>query len=56
MEDDSAAVTASGSGEGGEAAAAAVVTPSSLPEVELYCYLLVLVFALDKGAVAEVRW
>lgn len=50
MEDDSGAEAAGG--EGGAAAPAPVV-PSSLPEVELYSHLLVLVLALDKGAVAE---
>ncbi|KIZ02596.1 26S proteasome regulatory subunit [Monoraphidium neglectum] len=50
MEDDSAAAAAAG---GGGTAAAAAVVPSALPEVELYAYLLVLVFAIDKGAIEE---
>lgn len=52
MEDDSAAA---GGVDGGSGGAVAAVTPSPLPEVELYSYLLVLVFALDKGDNAAVR-
>lgn len=42
----------SGSGEAGGGAPPA---PSGLPEVELYAYLLVLVFAIDQGAIDAVR-
>ncbi|GBF97272.1 26S proteasome non-ATPase regulatory subunit 3 [Raphidocelis subcapitata] len=49
MEDDAAAAAPSDAA----AAAAAAVVPSPLPEVEVYSYLLVAVYALDQGAEAE---
>lgn len=53
MEDDAAAAAEDGAGEGADAGAAA--GPSQLPEVELYMYLLVLVYLLDRKHFAQAR-
>jgi hypothetical protein len=52
MEEDAAAAAAAG-GEGADVGSAP--GPSQLPEVELYSYLLVLLYLLDRKEFTQVR-